>query len=197
MIIKSIIGTTCTCLAVVSFNTSAALIERLGGLAYYDDVSGLTWLTDANAAKTSGYDADGLMNWTDANNWAAGLNISGVSGWRLASSDTCYEYNCTGSEMGNLFYNVLGNTTSLTNTGPFSNIRLGNYWTATEYAPDTNYAEVIHLYNGRQSIAGKISGYSSWAVHTGDVSAVPVPAAVWLFCSGLFGLIGIAKRKKA
>ena len=29
------------------------------------------------------------------------------------------------------------------------------------------------------------------------VSAVPVPAAVWLFGSGLIGLIGIARRKKA
>ena len=30
-----------------------------------------------------------------------------------------------------------------------------------------------------------------------DVSAVPVPAAVWLFGSGLIGLIGIVRRKKA
>lgn len=29
------------------------------------------------------------------------------------------------------------------------------------------------------------------------VSAVPIPAAVWLFCSGLLGLVGIARRKKA
>ena len=29
-----------------------------------------------------------------------------------------------------------------------------------------------------------------------DVSAVPVPAAVWLFGSGLLGLIGVARRKK-
>ena len=29
------------------------------------------------------------------------------------------------------------------------------------------------------------------------VSAVPVPAAVWLFGSGLIGLVGIARRKKA
>lgn len=29
------------------------------------------------------------------------------------------------------------------------------------------------------------------------VEAVPVPAAVWLFSSGLLGLIGIARRKKA
>lgn len=30
-----------------------------------------------------------------------------------------------------------------------------------------------------------------------QTSAVPVPAAVWLFSSGLLGLIGIARRKKA
>ena len=30
-----------------------------------------------------------------------------------------------------------------------------------------------------------------------DVSAVPVPAAVWLFGSGLLGLIGVARRKAA
>ena len=32
---------------------------------------------------------------------------------------------------------------------------------------------------------------------TTDVSAVPVPAAVWLFGSGLVGLVGVARRKKA
>ena len=30
-----------------------------------------------------------------------------------------------------------------------------------------------------------------------DVRVVPVPAAVWLFGSGLLGLVGIARRKKA
>jgi len=29
-----------------------------------------------------------------------------------------------------------------------------------------------------------------------DVSAIPVPAAVWLFGSGLVGLVGVARRKK-
>lgn len=32
---------------------------------------------------------------------------------------------------------------------------------------------------------------------TPDMSAVPVPAAVWLFGSGLLGLVGVARRKKA
>ena len=30
-----------------------------------------------------------------------------------------------------------------------------------------------------------------------SVSAVPIPAAVWLFGSGIIGLIGVARRKKA
>ncbi len=37
------------------------------------------------------------------------------------------------------------------------------------------------------------SAYTSSTV----VSAVPVPAAVWLFGSGLLGLIGVARRKRA
>jgi hypothetical protein len=39
------------------------------------------------------------------------------------------------------------------------------------------------------------SGVTSGA-HSVAVSAVPVPAAVWLFGSGLLGLVGIARRKK-
>jgi len=31
----------------------------------------------------------------------------------------------------------------------------------------------------------------------GEISAVPVPAAVWLFGSGLIGLVGVARRRKA
>ena len=34
------------------------------------------------------------------------------------------------------------------------------------------------------------------ATFEGEVSAVPVPAAVWLFGSGLLGLVGVARRKK-
>jgi hypothetical protein len=30
----------------------------------------------------------------------------------------------------------------------------------------------------------------------GSVSTVPVPAAAWLFGSGLLGLVGVARRKK-
>lgn len=48
--------------------------------AYYDTVLNITWLADASYAKTSGYDADGLLSWDAAKTWAAQLNINGVTG---------------------------------------------------------------------------------------------------------------------
>jgi len=47
---------------------------------------------------------------------------------------------------------------------------------------------------------GDPSGFGgvNYLVHLeGTVSAVPVPAAVWLFGSGLIGLAGVARRRKA
>jgi hypothetical protein len=38
-------------------------------------------------------------------------------------------------------------------------------------------------------------GYDVWAKF--DIVAVPIPATVWLFGSGLLGLVGMARRKKA
>ena len=181
--------------------TNAALVSRLGGLAYYDDVADLTWLADANAAGAA-------MNWTDANNWAAGLTVDGIDGWRLADTlqpdANCsdqgpgfsYAYNCTGSEMGDLFYNALGNAAgALSNTGPFSNVQFDYYWSATEY--DATNAWRFNMGAGGQYSYYKSSSNYAWAVQSGDVSAVPVPAAVWLFGSGLLGLIGVAKRKQS
>ena len=41
-----------------------------------------------------------------------------------------------------------------------------------------------------------LGSFVTWTVH-GVASPVPVPAAVWLFGSGLLGLVGVARRKKA
>ena len=43
----------------------------------------ITWLQDANYAKTSGYDSDGQMEWNVAVAWADGLVYGGYSDWRL------------------------------------------------------------------------------------------------------------------
>ena len=61
---------------------SATLWDRGGGLIY-DDHLNITWLQDANYAKTSGYDSDGLMNWANAVDWADNLIYGGYNDWRL------------------------------------------------------------------------------------------------------------------
>jgi len=43
--------------------SQASLYDRGEGLIY-DDVLDVTWLKDANYAKTSGHDADGRMTWS-------------------------------------------------------------------------------------------------------------------------------------
>ena len=48
------------------------------------------------------------------------------------------------------------------------------------------------------AICGADAGcFSNLGIDNVTVSAVPVPAAVWLFGSGLLGLVGVARRKKA
>jgi hypothetical protein len=44
---------------------------------------------------------------------------------------------------------------------------------------------------------GTTPAYSHWTEYGSTVSAVPVPAAVWLFGSALIGLVGFGKRRKA
>jgi hypothetical protein len=192
----------------ISGYSHAALFERLNGLAFYDDVSNLTWLSNANTGAGSVYDSNlfssstgGAMSWQNANAWAASLDINGVTGWRLPTADaSCGSYNCIISEMGKLFYNVfdgvaqtpIGNNA---NFALFNNVQPYTYWSATE-SSDTR-AYTFWFETGYQSNHNKFNERYAWAVHTGDVEAVPVPAAAWLFGSGLIGLVGLARHKKS
>jgi hypothetical protein len=119
-----------TCVAAVTMvalsgAAQAALIDRGGGLIY-DTTRNITWLADMNYAKTSGFDADGLMNWSTATAWADNLVYGGFSDWRLPTLNpadtTCsqsfdagggfpkqyYGSNCTGGELSGLFVTDLG-----------------------------------------------------------------------------------------
>ncbi len=168
--------------------------------AYYDDDLDITWAADA--------DINGLDTWANQNTWVAGLTIGGVSGWRLPTTaqpdSSCsnqtgvppqgFGLGCTGSEMGHLF-NVEG--ISVAAPSPFSNVQSNLYWSGTEFAPNPANAWFFNFFNGSQSAGDKDgSSFVAWAVHSGNVGAVPVPAAVWLFGSGLIGLLGLARRKR-
>lgn len=97
---------------VISQSANASLIARtidddtFGTIhAYYDDVLDLTWLKDANFAKTSGYDNDGKMAWSDANAWAAQLSLGQFDDWRLTSMQML-DYNFTFNGTSSRGYNI-------------------------------------------------------------------------------------------
>lgn len=194
----------------MSTGARAALIGVLpftpGGTdyqGYYDNVANLTWLTDANA--------NGPMVWSAARSWAAGLDVNGVTGWRLPTSaqpdpacDTTngggsHGYNCTGSEMGNLFYNVMGGLAATdlashhnSDYGLFSNIQPDYYWSSTESVIDP--AREVWLFSfghGGQFRGYKTLSLYAWAVHTGnaEVASVPAPSPLLLVATGLGALV--------
>lgn len=124
------------CLAFAS-RAQAELIDNHDGTITQvrSDGSRLMWMQDANYAKTSGFDADGMISWVAAVNWSGSMNFAGHTGWRLprASENTAGSGGYSSqSEMGDLYYNELGNTAgNFENTGPFINIMDYWYWTNT------------------------------------------------------------------
>ncbi len=173
--------------------------------AYYDTDLNITWLADANYARTSGFDADGYMTWGEAKTWAANLSVNGITGWRLptlvdtgmpgcdlANSGTDCGYNVATvtSELAHMYSVTLGNKVmfdtaghlvsgwwGLGNTGPFKNVQSDMYWFGVEYAPYTNGAWYFYTSIGSQGFTNKSNPMDAWAVRSGDVvAAAPTPA---------------------
>jgi len=99
----------------------------------------------------------------------------------------------------------------------FRLVKTGNDWNISTYDNAFGYNDFLKLTNVHESVGGAgellLSGDLSitglWGGMLGAdasvvgsfnlnsaPSAVPVPAAVWLFGTGLIGLVGVGKRKK-
>ncbi|MEI7466273.1 MAG: hypothetical protein WCJ87_13080, partial [Burkholderiales bacterium] len=105
----------------------ALLVDRGSGMLY-DTALNVTWLQDANYAKTSGYcnapgncsnaqGRVGAMTWTQANAWANNLNYGGYSsGWRLArntpvnGTQSGWNYTWSASGSTDVGYNITSNS---------------------------------------------------------------------------------------
>jgi hypothetical protein len=179
----------------------------------YDEDLDITWLDYTNEG----------ANWSSQINWVTDLEVTFngqvYSDWRLPDTDettissgnrydgsSARGYNVTSSEMGHLFFEELGNFArydtsgnsqsgyGLQNTGDFENL-VENYYWSTQYVHIEGDAWYFCMDIGYQAYSLKRYDNYGLAVMDGDVSAVPIPGAVWLLGTGLLGLVGMRKRK--
>ena len=201
-------------LSVATLSAQAALIARPGGMVY-DSTLNITWLQDWNT--------NGRMNWWTANNWANNLVYGGFDDWRLPTTDTTassncssninlnsalplqyYGYNCTGSEMGHMFYTEFGATagnsivtgSNAANLALFTNVQSRLYWSSTSFAVNPNSAWFFGTYDGSQGSTAKVNAVYAVAVRPGDVAAsVPEPQTLALALLAL-GATVVARRRR-
>jgi hypothetical protein len=131
----------------------------------YDPPSNITWLADADLAKTHWFNAqcqnsdgtlcitaDGSMQDSTAQNWINGMNAVrylGVNRWQFpsdkANGKMCGGWGCTTTDFGNLYYNQLGLTQGTPvvdapniNVQGFHNLQPYLYWACGAPAPCQN-----------------------------------------------------------
>ena len=84
-----------------------------------------------------------------------------------------------------------------TNTADLSSFRINWYEIMFENTGATNVPITQNLDGSYHLSWQMVGGFSATgtATMTMDIAPVPLPAAVWLFGSGLLGLIGVVRRK--
>ena len=175
---------------VLSSSVNATIVD-LGNITR-DTTSGRDWLDLTDTTNTS------------YNQMLLEVGVGGqLEGWTIASY----------SDVEELFDNA-GGDGNYPGTQTVLASNLLPLWGVTGFQPDETWFSVSDSGTNSGATSGVIFGLDGSLVYSSNfalkdqespglgtalyqVSSVPVPAAVWLFGSGLLGLIGLARRKKA
>jgi len=165
----------------------------------------------------------GAMTWLESTTWANNLVINDeiygdISGWRLPSAynaisdpngdigpiNSSGPTNVYGSELAhmtvlaNSVFNVSFADPSIT-SGLFSNIQSTMYWSGTSTSSENAWMTTFQGevgFNYVYEMRDNMTSTYAWAVMSGDIAAVPLPAASWLFGPALAWLFSITKTRR-
>lgn len=199
-------------------NTFGVPLEYGWGISSWNTAQ--SWISAMNAASYLGLNDWRLPTVSPVN--PSGLNYTfSYDG----STDVGYNITSKNSEMAYLWVVELGNKGVLDtsgspqsgwgpiNTGPFTNLRWGAYWSGTESALGTydwpnpsapyqsgNFAWSFHVDFGNQAAFPKEWPLYAMVVRDGDVSpppvnAIPEPESYAMLLAGL-GVLGLAARRR-
>jgi PEP-CTERM motif-containing protein len=157
----------------------AELLDRGGGLLY-DDVLNVTWLQDANYAKTTLYSADGKLTWSAANTWAANLSFYDserrvyYTDWRLAAntpvSGANWNYATKNDGTSDVGWNITSRNSELSYMY-YVNLGLKGFYSPTDVMPNSTQRSTYGLFgngtSGGQADVGLVHNLQSNAYSSG------------------------------
>lgn len=134
-------------------------------------------------------------SWWAATAWADGFTSQhgsqAVSDWRLPTS----------AEAQNLITQLNQLGTGRTGAVPPFEYIPPFFWTSTLTSEtNVNFSNMLSGTIGNRTLFDAVAGRPAYSnvmiVAPGNVAPVPLPAAAWLFGSGVAGLIGLARRRR-
>ncbi|MCQ8104703.1 hypothetical protein NP590_11350 [Methylomonas sp. SURF-2] len=175
-------------------------------LTYFDSVRNVTW-TDWRLPKITPLDP--------TIGWQMQISTNGDQddAYNVSAPGTKYA-GSTASELPYMFFNNLGNTSRCPvgfgfadcstdsylnytlNTGIFINMEKGGYWTGSdENLPfKDGWGFDMGAQWGLQGAFNAGVPRIAWAVRDGDVAAVPLPSAIYMFAAAITGFLSLRRK---
>ena len=158
-----------------------------------------------------GYSLDGSQHLAGKFTTSNDYTIDSIEGWISYSGINTFGTIAIYSDVGGLpgaelyssiFEGAGNNAQWLGVSGIALDLTAGTYWAAFEVRPEQTMSAAMPY-----PVTSPLSAYAYYPVYDGTwfdggaldfgvrISTIPVPAAVWLFGSGLISLIGLARKK--